>query len=135
MKVRNYSRKREAILAKLRSSTCHPTADWVYQELKDEYPNLSLGTVYRNLGIFKEEGTITSVCNVAGQERFDGYTQSHGHFVCRQCRAVTDIDLQPGQPELISYLKQDQTVQVDRVDLTVYGTCAACLEAEQSSNF
>ena len=52
MKSRNYSKKREAILEKIRSTTSHPTAEWVYRELKEEHPDLSLGTVYRNIGLF-----------------------------------------------------------------------------------
>ena len=56
--VRKHSRKRDAILACLRSTTCHPTAEWVYQQLKPAIPDLSLGTVYRNLSMFKDEGLV-----------------------------------------------------------------------------
>ena len=67
MKRENFSRKREAILQKIRGSHIHPTAEWVYQELKNEYPDLSLGTVYRNLTRFKEDGTIRSLGVINGQ--------------------------------------------------------------------
>ena len=56
-----FSRKREAVLACLRSTTSHPSADWVYQQLKLEYPDMSLGTVYRNLAQCKQRGEIISV--------------------------------------------------------------------------
>ena len=59
--LRKHSRKRDAILACLRSTTCHPTAEWVYQQLKPAIPDLSLGTVYRNLSMFKDEGLVISV--------------------------------------------------------------------------
>ncbi len=59
--VRKHSRKRDAILECLRCTTSHPTAEWVYNQLKPTIPDLSLATVYRNLAIFKAEGTIDSV--------------------------------------------------------------------------
>ena len=59
MPAHKRSRKRDAILACVRSTTAHPTADWVYARLKPEIPDLSLGTVYRNLAMFKREGLIT----------------------------------------------------------------------------
>ena len=54
--VRKKSRKREAMLAALRATTEHPTAEMLYNTLKPEYPELSLGTVYRNLSVLAEEG-------------------------------------------------------------------------------
>jgi len=126
MKSRNYSRKREAILAKIRSTKSHPTADWVYLELKEEHPDLSLATVYRNIALFKEEGSVISVGTVNGQERFDGTVHPHGHFVCRQCHAVIDIDSPTEQPVITEQLENIQRCQVDRIDLTAYGLCEAC---------
>ena len=53
-KAIRYSKKREAILNAIQSTKCHPSADWVYQTLKPEHPDLSLGTVYRNLEFFRQ---------------------------------------------------------------------------------
>ncbi len=74
---KKFSRKREAILTCLHGTTCHPTAEWVYQQLKPQFPDLSLGTVYRNLAAFKAEGVIDSVGVVNGLERYDGNTIPH----------------------------------------------------------
>ena len=60
MPVRKHSRKRDAILSCVRGTTCHPTAEWVYTQLKPEIPDLSLGTVYRNLAMFKQDGEIAA---------------------------------------------------------------------------
>ena len=65
-------RKRDAILSCLRQTTEHPSADWVYAKLKPEIPDLALGTVYRNLTLFKDQGLIASLGTVGGVERFDG---------------------------------------------------------------
>ena len=61
---RNFSSKRNAIYNVLLNTDTHPSARWVYEQLKPDFPDLSLGTVYRNISLFKNEGTIISVCNV-----------------------------------------------------------------------
>ena len=78
--VRKKSRKREAMLAALRATTEHPTAEMLYNTLKPEYPELSLGTVYRNLSVLAEEGLVVSVAHVNGQERYDARVEPHTHF-------------------------------------------------------
>ena len=75
------SKKRDAMLALLRSTHCHPGADWVYHEMRTQYPGLSLGTVYRNLNHLCERGLIQRVGTVDGQERYDGVTAPHSHFI------------------------------------------------------
>ena len=90
-----YSKKREAILAALRGTRTHPTAEWIYQTLKPEHQDLSLGTVYRNLALFQRQGLVRSVGVVDGHERFDAFTAPHSHFVCSCCRSVIDL------PELL----------------------------------
>ena len=91
-RTRKHSRKRDAILDCIRRTKCHPTADWVYQQLKPEFPDLSLGTVYRNIAMFKEEGVIQSIGVVNGLERFDYATEPHTHFICTRCGEVLDLD-------------------------------------------
>ena len=84
-------RKRDAILSCLRQTTEHPSADWVYAKLKPEIPDLALGTVYRNLTLFKDQGLIASLGTVGGVERFDGNVTPHVHFICTACHRVTDL--------------------------------------------
>ena len=134
MKVRNYSRKREAILAKIREAKSHFTAEWVYQELKEEYPDLSLATVYRNITLFKEEGSIVSVGTVDGKELFDSILTPHGHFICLDCNAVADVSPQAGQPKITGYLENVQKCKVCRVDVIAYGSCEKCSTYEQQQN-
>ena len=69
--VTRYSPKREAILQCLRSTTCHPSAEWLYTQLKPQIPNLSLATVYRNLARFRSEGRVQVVGCVDGEDRYD----------------------------------------------------------------
>ena len=84
-------KKRDAILDCVRQTKVHPSADWVYARLKPNISDLSLGTVYRNLALFKEQGLITSLGTVKGVERFDGNTDPHVHFICDICGNVDDL--------------------------------------------
>lgn len=124
-------RKRNAILACLRGSGQHPSAETVFAQLKPEYPDLSLGTVYRNLTLFKRQSLITSVGIVNGIERFDGDTTPHGHFVCTACSQVWDLPgLQP--PEALwQQAQQDVDGCIDGCQMTFIGLCRACLLAEK----
>lgn len=132
-KKRNYSRKREAILNAVRSTTAHPTADWVYEKLKPEYPDLSLGTVYRNLAQFKEDGMIVSVGVVNGQERFDGNVRPHAHFVCSECCAVLDIPDEYICTDRIAETEQKYHLRIDSGDVLFHGICPDCLQQSEES--
>ena len=120
-------RKRDAILTCLRQTKVHPSADWVYSRLKPEFPDLSLGTVYRNLTLFKEQGLITSLGTVNGVERFDGDTHCHVHFVCNQCDTVQDLEDMPDLPKLKAAAENDLGSQVYGCQLTFTGLCRECI--------
>lgn len=97
MPIVRRSKKRDALLELLRATTSHPSADWVYQQLRGQYPDVSLGTVYRNLNQLAEEGLIKRVGVVNGQERFDARLESHSHFICNCCGTMLDLpDCAPG---------------------------------------
>jgi len=126
--MKKFSRKRNAILGALRASKEHPTAEMLYAQLKPEYPDLSLGTVYRNLAMFKEEGTALSVGVVDGQERFDGWTEPHSHFICEGCGSVSDIECKAGDG-LCEAVSERFGVRATRYELTFRGLCAACMKS------
>lgn len=125
---RNNSKKRQAIYDYLCSVTDHPTAETVYAALKPDIPELSLGTVYRNLAVLTEEGQIISVGKVDGQERYDARTEPHAHFVCRGCRSVLDVFL----PDVVSALYGEVDTRFGYLTeghtLTLHGLCARCRE-------
>ena len=127
-----YSKKREAILDAIRSTRAHPSAEWIYQTLKPAHPDLSLGTVYRNLLFFQRQGAIQSVGVVQGQERFDAVTTPHSHFVCTTCGAVIDLDRIPMDANLTRAVREQYGFEVDRHELTFYGKCQACMQAEKN---
>ncbi|MDR0877541.1 MAG: transcriptional repressor [Treponema sp.] len=85
------SKKRDEILRVIQSTESHPSAQWVYDKLKPVIQDLSLGTVYRNIGLFLREGDVVSVGVVNGEERFDGKVAPHPHLVCSTCGKIIDL--------------------------------------------
>lgn len=125
-----YSPKREAILNAIRATQCHPSAEWIYHALKPAHPDLSMGTVYRNLALFRKLDLIKCVCVVNGQERFDALTSSHSHFVCSRCGAVIDLPgfkLEDGLERAVS---EQYKFTVERHELIFYGVCCKCSQNE-----
>lgn len=86
-----YSKQRETIKEYLRSTTEHPTADMVYDKVRETFPNISLGTVYRNLNLLVNEGEAIRISCGDSSERFDGNTSNHYHFMCTKCHRVSDL--------------------------------------------
>ena len=123
---RNNSKKRRAILEALASVTEHPTAETIFNMLKDEFPELSLGTVYRNLGILADEGQVVRVAHVSGQERHDARTESHAHFICRNCNKVMDLDLPDTVSKMYSGIEQSLGCCAEHHSLSFTGLCGEC---------
>ena len=96
MQTRKHSRKRDAILELIRSSKTHPSAQWVYKQLKPRFPDLSQGTVYRNIKVLFEEGELVSAGVINGEEHFDGEPLPHSHAVCKSCGMIIDIPAKTG---------------------------------------
>ena len=123
-------RKRDAILTCLRQTDTHPSADWVYAQLKPQIPDLSLGTVYRNLNLFKDQGTIVSLGTVKGVERFDGNTSPHVHFICDGCGCVLDL-VGIAVPSVLQTAVAGATGgTVSGCQLTFRGVCMDCRKEE-----
>ena len=119
-------RKRDAILNCVRSTATHPSADWVFEHVRHEIPDISLATVYRNLSLFKEQGLIASLGTVKGVERFDGNTEPHVHFICTGCGAVVDLPEISVPEELNSAVARSSGGRVDNCQLSFTGLCGEC---------
>ena len=122
--------KSDAIREILLASYDHPSVEEIYRRLKPDIPDLSLGTVYRNLALFREEGKAMSVATVAGQERFDGRTHPHAHFICEKCGRVDDVDVV--LPETL--VTGEMPGEVRSWALTFYGICRCCAADDNKNN-
>tara|TARA_B100000929_G_scaffold274611_1_gene247896 strand:- start:725 stop:1159 length:435 start_codon:yes stop_codon:yes gene_type:complete len=120
-RVMHYSRQREAIKKIVENTNCHPTADWIFTQTKKIIPNISLGTVYRNLKRLVEEGEINTIYdgNIA---RYDWNIESHDHLKCTECGDLIDVHL--ANDEFKSIVKTKFKFDVDDVEMTVIGTCS-----------
>lgn len=125
--MKRYSEKRDAILECLRSTTSHPTAEWIFDRLKPKYPRLSLATVYRNLAELKSDGIIRSVGVVNGQERFDGTLSEHTHAVCSVCGKVIDVDGIDVPDGIIGDAERLTGFSLERAEMRLTGICPECI--------
>lgn len=121
--MRNYSKQREAILKVLRNSKSHPTASQVYEEVRKEIPNISLGTVYRNLAVLVEDGEVISVVVGDGNDHFDGDNSFHLHLHCKKCGSITDV---PVDDKTIEALSGQEGFCIENAVCVVYGICRNC---------
>lgn len=129
-KQRKHSKKRQAILDAICSTNSHPSAEWIYSKLKDEYPKLSLGTVYRNIALFKKMGEIVCVDTVDGQERYDGDISQHSHFICSSCGCIVDIGGSTTD-KLVDLAILPDDIKLLGYKLTFYGLCGICRKSVQ----
>lgn len=127
MATLKYSRQRESIRDFVRNCHEHPTADNVYAGIKEEFPNISLGTVYRNLSLLVELGEIAKISTGNGPDRFDCNTKPHSHFICTHCHCIKDIEIAD-----MDYITRKASENFDGKILahttTFYGICKNCLE-------
>ena len=121
------SRQRNSIKAFLMQRTDHHTANLIYQELRKEFPHISLGTVYRNLNLMCSLGEIRRISCGEESDRFDGNAALHYHHICTKCGAVHDIPMHI--IDSISELAQNFTEhEITEHQTYFYGICKDCKE-------
>ena len=129
MPIVRQSKKRDAMLVLLRNTRRHPSAEQVYQQLKPDFPDLSLATVYRNLGQLCEQGLVKRVGPVNGQERYDGQVSPHAHFICNRCASILDLpQLTPGEGT-VEQLSVQYGFQAEACEFIVRGLCKDCKDS------
>ena len=119
------SRQRDAILNFLISRKDHPTAETVYTHLRQTMPNISLGTVYRNLSLLVELGQAIRVPSPDGLDHYDGCTDLHYHFACRCCNSITDLDM-PDLSLINEIAAKSFSGTIEGHTTYFYGVCEKC---------
>ena len=127
------TKQKALILRVLQSSTLHPTAVWIYDEVRKEMPHISLATVYRNLRLFHELGEIIEFEVGSGLSRFEGRTDPHGHFYCDKCGRIFDIE-EMVTKEFNGRLAQGNGFQISNYRLVLRGLCPDCQPAREANN-
>ncbi len=119
------SKQKESILRVVKETNSHPTAEWIYEQVRREIPNISLGTVYRNLRLLKREGEISELSLAGTLSRFDGIVGNHYHFRCGQCGRIFDVD-EPANKEIDRRVTQKTGFKVSYHILEFRGLCEDC---------
>lgn len=126
-----HSRQRDCIHKCLVNRYDHPTAEMVYLSIKDEFPNISLGTVYRNLSLLSDLGEIRKITTGSGPDRFDGNTVPHYHFLCRKCGCIRDLPLEV-QTGLNTLASENFPGIIEEHTIQFLGICPDCVSKATS---
>ena len=130
MATLKYSRQRESIKEFLQTRTDHPTADVVQENMKLIYPNISLGTVYRNLSLLADLGEIKKLSSFAGADHFDGRTERHCHFMCTRCSRIMDLESE-GIHHIMDIAGENFGGKIIDYSARFFGLCEDCLKETQ----
>lgn len=122
-----YSKQRESIKEFLACRNDHPTADTVYMNIRETFPNISLGTVYRNLSLLSDIGEIMKITTGDGADRFDGNTAPHNHFVCTECHSVIDLEMD-SIDNIVEIAGRNFDGQITGYVTNFYGICGDCIK-------
>jgi Fur family peroxide stress response transcriptional regulator len=122
---RRVTRQREAIFRILSSTRDHPTADQIYDEVRKEIPNISKGTVYRNLQVLEDDGAITELNLNGTLSRFEVKQANHYHFRCEKCGRVFDLN-EPVDTELDKKISRQTGFAVSYHQTEFRGLCQDC---------
>jgi len=125
-----YSRQRELVLDAVRSSS-HPSAEEVYQSIKDRGEEVSIATVYRNLSALAENGTILRLTVPGSSDRFDIAEVDHGHMVCTCCGKVSDVKLE-GLEDFLASRTADSGCRITEHEIVLRVLCKDCIKNNES---
>ena len=121
---------RDTILRVVMNTTSHPGADWVYDQVRKEIPNISMGTVYRNLKLLAQAGQIRELDIPGSASRFDGSTSKHHHLICEKCGRIFDLD-EAIDLKVEARIFQKTGFKVKRQYLKFIGLCSDCQKQEE----
>lgn len=124
-KMSRKSIQRDTILRVIKNTTSHPRADWVYEHARKEIPNISMGTVYRNLKLLAQAGEIKELDIPGRLSRFDGNNSNHYHFRCEKCGRLFDLD-EPVDHSIERRVARKTGFEVKRHYMEFIGLCSDC---------
>ena len=120
------SKQRERILGILLNTDRHPAAAWIYDQLRGEFSNLSMGTVYRNLNILVEQDKVRRIVCGSTFDRYDAKTEQHYHFICQECRLIMDVEM-PFDESLNERINSTHRFKAVGHQIQFFGICETCL--------
>ena len=123
--MRRYTKQKEAVLKILRNTKAHPTANQIYDDVRQDIPDISKGTVYRNLQVLAEDGAISVLIIHGTQSRYEIKQQGHYHFRCEKCGRVFDLD-EPVDKDFDEKISRKTGFSVSYHQTEFRGLCKDC---------
>ncbi|MBQ8895680.1 MAG: transcriptional repressor [Clostridia bacterium] len=120
------TKQKAVILSAVQGTKTHPTAEQVYEMIRDEMPNVSLGTVYRNLNRLAEIGTIRRISVINSPDKFDGDLTPHHHISCTQCGKFCDFFDAEYNESLDRFIEAKTSFRIAKHETVFYGVCPEC---------
>ena len=120
-----YSKQRDTILEHIKNRCDHPTAEMIYEGVRKDIPNISLGTVYRNLNLLVELGEIRKIIMPGSSDRFDRTLQNHYHLTCKKCGDIQDIMLD-NIKDIDTLVEEKTEYKIVSHDIVFIGICKEC---------
>ncbi len=124
------SRQRQVIMDVINESCEHMTAQEIYERARQRIPNISVGTVYRNLSQLAAEHIIFRIIATSGPDRYDKNVELHGHLICDRCGSVMDLPF----PDLVGKIESQFGINVNSYQLSVYYICDKCMAARKNTD-
>jgi Fur family ferric uptake transcriptional regulator len=115
--------QKRIILEELEKTKKHPTAEALFGKVKKRLPEISIGTVYRNLELLAESGKAQRLVDRKRKNRFDGNPERHFHIECTNCGRVDDL---PDNTARILENDIDIDYEITGYNLHFYGLCPDC---------
>jgi len=125
--MEKFSKQRQEILDVLKQSYEHPTAEEIYQSVKKVDKTVSKGTVYRNLGMLTQNGTIQQIAISNSPDRYDYKKSSHWHIICKSCGIVKDFEDIRKEESFEKLIRQKTGMELDSSQTILHGVCEECL--------
>ena len=129
--MEKYSKQREEILNLVKNSYSHPTAEEIYLKVKETYPHISRGTVYRNLNYLTEKGTIIKISMQDGPDRYDYLENEHMHAICTKCSKVFDFTYDFKTQNIENEISNKSSLKFQITDIVLKGICENCSKKNQ----
>lgn len=126
-----HSKQKEEILKIVLESCNHPDAKDIHKKVKEIIPNISLGTVYRNLNNLSDEGFIKKVSFENGNDRFDKTLHDHNHVICVKCGKVCDVNVLLKKSE-INKIENETGFKITDCNFNINGICKDCMEGRKN---
>lgn len=126
--ILKYSDRRECIFERIKNSYDHPTAEMIYEDVRKIIPNISLGTVYRNLNQLVEEGYIRKITNLDENAHYDK-KDMHAHMKCLNCGIILDLE-KTMIPNIAEYVEKKSGNKILSQELLLTGICKECRKKE-----